>query len=455
MSSLRLIEPNPFQLPENQFRLLNRWRYSTFFVMLIGYIGYYLCRANLPAAFPLMNQSLGFSYAQLGSIALFSELAYAIGKFINGPLADRVGGRRIFLVGMAGAIVCNFIFAISTHLLMFIIVWCACRYFLSMGWGGLTKVIGNWFEPERNGTVMGWMSLNFQFGGVVATLLAGGIIALGGSWQDVFIYPPLVLLVILVWSVLASRDSPQQVLPGTPFGKSPVGRQSLAAEKIDKDPSKTSAWVLIRELLKLSIYRHLLIFSFLTTFLRSIFFFWTPMLLVDVGMGNAEGIFKSALFPLLGCVGTVFLGWYTDRFAKNGDRARMMWIMLLCLTLSMLLLSFLLGAKGAEDLPQTAIALLVGACGFFLLGPYSMASGALSLDIAGARAAGTCTGLLDGLGYFGGALAVFVSGSMAEHFGWGQVFLVLAVVALFSTFSAYMMSRDFRSRAHSMALETT
>ena len=85
-------------------KTLLRWRKSTFWVMMIGYIGYYLCRANLSAAFPLLEQEFNYSNTQLGLIASLSEIAYAIGKFINGPLADRLGGRRIFLIGMAGAI---------------------------------------------------------------------------------------------------------------------------------------------------------------------------------------------------------------------------------------------------------------------------------------------------------------------------------------------------------------
>ena len=32
------------------------------------------------------------SNTQLGLIASLSEIAYATGKFINGPLADKVGG---------------------------------------------------------------------------------------------------------------------------------------------------------------------------------------------------------------------------------------------------------------------------------------------------------------------------------------------------------------------------
>ena len=78
------------RFPANS-RVLVRWRLSTFWVCLIGYVGYYLCRGNLSAAFPLLEQEFGFSNTQLGLIASLSEIAYAIGKFINGPLADKVG----------------------------------------------------------------------------------------------------------------------------------------------------------------------------------------------------------------------------------------------------------------------------------------------------------------------------------------------------------------------------
>lgn len=438
---------NSFNLPNEDFKRLCRWRVSTFWVALVGYIGYYICRANLSAAFPLMSEHFGYSNAQLGLIALYSEISYAIGKFINGPLGDKIGGKKIFLIGLLGAIICNFAFALGTHLLYFIVVWGICRYFLSMGWGGLAKMMGNWYEPERNGVIMGWISLNFQFGGVVATLFAGLIVTLGGSWRDVFIYPPLLGFLILIFSWLGAKNSPQDVVPGTSFGKSAHGRQALAAASIGSEQEQSQVIKILKGLLKLSLYRQLLVFSFLTTFLRSIFFFWTPKFLVDIGLENATGIFMSALFPLLGCVGTVLLGWYTDKYAHNGDRARMMWVMLLLLSASLVTMSFLIGAKGAVNLPYTAIIMLMGLCGFFLLGPYSMSSGALTLDIAGGEAAGTCTGMIDGLGYLGGALAVWLAGRLSDVLGWGQVFLLLGGMALLSTLAAWMMSREFQRRA--------
>ena len=76
-----------------------------------------------------------------------------------------------------------------------------------------------------------------------------------------------------------------------------------------------------------------------------------------------------------------------------------------------------------------------------------MSSGCLTLDIAGAKGAGSCTGILDGMGYIGGAIAAFAAGIMSDYLGWSQVFLVLSVFAAVSCFSAWIMSRGFQKMA--------
>ena len=429
---------------EENTRLLY-WRTSTFWVMLIGYVGYYICRGNLAAAFPLLTQEFGYSNTQLGLIASLSEMAYAAGKFINGPLADKIGGRKIFLVGMAGAIFFNIIFAISASLTAFIIVWCFCRYFLSMGWGGLTKTIGNWYPRERNGTVMGLISINFQFGGVAATLFAGFLVAMGVPWQGVFIYPSMVLTLILLWSYLTSRSSPSDVVPGAKPIEGEASKEQIADYGDEEHPPVST---IMKTLLRLPIYRQLLVFSFLTTLLRSVFLFWTPKFLFDIGLGASSAILRSAIFPLLGVAGTVFIGWYTDHHARNGDRARMMWMMLSVLVFCMIAIAVL---SNASEPNFNMILFFLGASGFFLLGPYSMSSGCLTLDIAGAKGAGSCTGIIDGMGYIGGAIAAFAAGILSDSLGWPQVFLVLSVFAVISTFSAWRMSCGFQKMARESA----
>jgi len=438
MSNTVLQDPTPVELVR-----LKRWRMSVFWVCLVGYIGYYLCRKNLSAAFPLMTEVFGYTNSQLGLIAFYSELAYALGKIINGPLADKFGGRKLFLTGMIGAITCNILFTQGTTLTYFIVVWCVCRYFLAMGWGGLVKMIGHWYEPERNGTIMGFISLNFLFGGVLATLLAGFLVANGVGWQGVFFYPSLILFVIFIVSYFSSKETPRDLIPHTNFGHSKLKPKAVLAQEEGEEEIKESPLKIIKGLLAIKVFRHILLFSFLTTFLRSIFFFWTPKLLVDLGMGTANAILKSALFPFLGCLGTILLGWYTDNYAKNGDRAKATWVMLTGLIASLLGVVYCIQVGGMND----TIVILLGACGFFLLGPYSMSSGCLTLDIAGPNGAGSASGMIDFLGYVGGSIAVWGAGKLSDVFGWGEVFQVLAVTATLATFSAWMMSREYQRRS--------
>ena len=307
-----------------------------------------------------------------------------------------------------------------------------------MGWGGLTKTIGNWYPPERNGTIMGLISVNFQFGGIAATLFAAFLVYRNVSWQGLFIYPALVLTAIFVWSAIFSKSSPKDVLPDVTLSKGDDEKAQIADYGEENDPSIK---VIIKALLGLPIYRQLLVFSFLTTMLRSVFFFWTPMFLVDIGLNVFDSILQSAIFSFLGVLGTVLIGWYTDNYAKNGDRARTMWLMLVCLVISLAGIALM---SSLEAPNYSLILVFLGSSGFFLLGPYSMSSGCLTLDIAGAKGAGSSTGIIDGLGYIGGALAAFGAGYLSDILGWSQVFVVLAGLAAISTVSAYMMSREFQ-----------
>jgi OPA family glycerol-3-phosphate transporter-like MFS transporter len=410
--------------------------------MLIGYIGYYIGRGNLPVALPLLSETFGYSNEQLGLILTASELAYAVGKITVGPLADWWGGKRVFLIGILGAIAFNVIFSFGSTLLYFGVVWCLCRFCLSMGWSGVIKTIGEWYEPEVNGTITGFISINFQFGSVIAAVFAGYLLHRGISWQGLFLYPALVMTVVAIWAALASRESPQEVYPGVRFGRN-AGQKGSIAHFVRHSGGGGDVRTIAKTLLRLSMFRQILVFAFLSTFLRSIFMFWTPKFLVDVGMGHVAAAMSSAVFPLLGCLGTVFLGWYTDRYATQGDRARMMWIMLCGLVVCLLAVAWLVPQALAH--PYALVAFL-GFSGFFLYGPYSMSAGCMTLDIAGAEGAGTCAGLVDGVGYFGGALASWMAGIVSSRLGWAQVFLMLAACAVLSVLSAYQMSRTYRRR---------
>ncbi len=71
-------------------------------VLVLGYIGIYLCRKNFSVANPLIRQAFGLSKEQIGEVASWSTLAYMAGKFAFGPVIDRIGGAGLSAGAVGG-----------------------------------------------------------------------------------------------------------------------------------------------------------------------------------------------------------------------------------------------------------------------------------------------------------------------------------------------------------------
>ena len=81
------------------------WPKITLALMIVGYAGYYLCRSDLSVARPQIIEeykSIGITKETIGGFTAVATALYALGKFIFGGLADVLGGRRMFLLGMGG-----------------------------------------------------------------------------------------------------------------------------------------------------------------------------------------------------------------------------------------------------------------------------------------------------------------------------------------------------------------
>src|ERR1700722_12133477 len=127
------------------------WQVLTVPLLVVGYAGYYLCRSDLSVALPLLIEEMGRrgipapdATVRLGSIASFGVLAYAIGKFPSGWLADFLGGRRNFLLGMAGSILFTLLFSLTGGIPLFTLAWIGNRGVQSMGWAGMVRITSRW-----------------------------------------------------------------------------------------------------------------------------------------------------------------------------------------------------------------------------------------------------------------------------------------------------------------------
>jgi sugar phosphate permease len=382
-----------------------------------GYIGIYLCRKNLAVAVPMLQQSFGASKQQIGIVASIGTLAYAAGKVINGPIVDRVGGRRGFLVSLAAVALFGAAGAFAPGLWALTLVYGLNRFAGSAAWGAMVKLVPSWFGPARTGTAVALLSLSYVAGGALATLFARQIVASGGGWRAVMGWPSAALVVIGILCSLAVRSGPREIAPGAADMPARGDRRPLAA---------TIA------LLQRPQFLVVCALSFTVTLMRESFNTWSVDFLVSI-QGGAPSLATAALqstgFDLAGVISIVAAGYAYDRI----DPSRRRWWMAGTLGVLAFVIAALPRAAAARPLYG---AILVGAIGLLVYGPYSLLAGALAVESGGAEQAATAAGIIDGAGYLAGALAGAALGRILDLGGYPLGFNILAGITAASALIA-------------------
>lgn len=418
------IEGSPVSVTPDQSRV---WPIATIILLVVGYAGYYLCRSNLSVTRPAILDSFpGLTKSDIGIATSIGTLLYAVGKFVHGSLADRLGGKQLFLYGMIGAVAFTFLFGFTSTLPIFILIWSGNRFVQSAGWVGMVKISSRWFSHSHYGRVMAVISLSYLFGDFISRLLLGGLLKAGLSWREVFFVSGGTLALIAIPCIILLRNSPGE--RGQP--------EPQASDKtlFNRDePEKRPLSEMLRLLFRSQGFWSVCILSFGFTFMRETFNEWTPTYLKEVAkLSEGDAGLASSLFPLFGGISVIAVGFLSD---KTKYRARWIALGLILGTIGL----FILGQNFA--LTIAAIVALTATIGFVLIGPYSLLAGAISLDFGGKDASATACGWIDGIGYIGGILSGYVIAKLAEASGWGSAFNVLAIVAAVSAAVAIVYSR--------------
>ena len=400
-----------------------------------GYAAYYFCRADLSVAMPLLVEDLGRrgvghgeAVVRLGEVYSAGVLAYALGKIFLGGLGDIWGGRRSFLIGLGGAVAFTALFSASGTLPVFTIAWIGNRLTQSIGWAGLLKVCSRWFDFSSHGTIVGILSLSYLVGDAVARQCMGSLIGLGYDWQTLFRFAALAVGVMFIANVLFLRES-----------RTELGFQATVANPLnlysDAQGEPLRLRTLVVPLLRSRAFLLVCLLSFGCTIVRESFNVWTPVYLRDaVGYDAAHAASLSAVFPALGVVSVLAAGFLGDRCGPNG---RPLLLMGGLAATAVALLGLML--LRLDLVPPWAAVLLVGVVALCLLGPYSYLGGAFALDFGGHRAGSVASGIIDGIGYLGGALAGDSVARISVAFGWRGVFMTLASVAAASAVAATVL----------------
>src|ERR1039458_2122982 len=115
------LQPPPLPTPGRAYALLG--------TIVIAYIGVYLCRKNLSVAVPVLQKTWGLTKSQVGVIESAGTFTYAFGKFLWGPVTDRIGGRAALLGAMVLVALFSAAGALAPSLLVLTVLYSSNRLF--------------------------------------------------------------------------------------------------------------------------------------------------------------------------------------------------------------------------------------------------------------------------------------------------------------------------------------
>ncbi|MDR0966350.1 MAG: MFS transporter [Myxococcales bacterium] len=218
-------------LPVHSKAYLTR-RFFNWFPLGLLYAFLYMARYNLNVA----KNSLGVLMTEedFGFIFFVGTLVYGFAFIVNGPLTDRIGGKRAALIGAFGAAAANL--AMGLYLksvlaagsadnevlrLVFSALYAVNMYFQSFGAVAIVKVNSRWFHVRERGGFSGIFGVMISSGIFFAYTinawildfadkLSGGTGNTTAHTQWVFLVPSALLLGLGAIEVFLLKDRPGQ-----------------------------------------------------------------------------------------------------------------------------------------------------------------------------------------------------------------------------------------------------
>ncbi|HEY7038332.1 MAG TPA: MFS transporter [Methylomirabilota bacterium] len=383
-------------------------------------VGAYMVYIVYAATLPVLQREWHLSGTAAGSIASAFQVAYAVSLMGCSTLADRVGARRVFLIGSVASAAASMIFALLARdywsgLVLYTLL------ALTLGGTYTTGIllVAENVPVERRGRAMGQYLAGHSLGLALALLLAGAAITRGGYIVTFWLLAsgPVVGGVL---ACLAVRWTSNVVTPrasGQRFGGA-VLRNRPAMLLIAG--YTFHSWELLG------------MWAWTPTFLAACFVAAGS----DLTRGAGLGAYMTSLSHLTGMIASLVAGVLADRFGRTPIIFAMAAVSAVC----SLVFGWLIGMS---------LALVVGiglVYGFAALGDSPIYSTAITEVVAPAYR-GSALALRSLLGYGAGAAAPLLFGAILDWYGiknagaWGWAFVSLGIAGLGAVASVALLQR--------------
>ena len=176
------------QISGETLELACKWRrVRQISAMLLLYAIFYTCRLAFSASKKDMIEQGAYTAKEIGIVGSAMLIAYAIGKILNGFVADRVNVRRYIMFGLFVSSGINLLVGFHVPALMLAVVWFVNGLAQSTGAPCCVVALSRWWPKERRGTYYGIWSCSNNLGEVLAYILTAGVMVwagktFGGDW---------------------------------------------------------------------------------------------------------------------------------------------------------------------------------------------------------------------------------------------------------------------------------
>jgi AAHS family 4-hydroxybenzoate transporter-like MFS transporter len=387
---------------------------------------------------PALAKEWGLTKAALGPVFSAGLFGLMIGALLFGPLADRIGRKKIIIFSTLafgiGTLATAFIQDVNSLL--------AIRFLTGLGLGGAMPnaiAMTSEFNPRRRrATMVMIMFCGFSVGAALGGFLAAGLIPQFG-WRSVFVVGglvPLLLVPVLVlrlpesvrFLVLTGR-APRQVAQLLGL-IAPKASLSAATRFVVHEPELVGIPVLhlfrggrtlVTLLLWVVFFMSLLDLYFLSN--------WLPTVLNDLGASVSAAAAIGSMLQVGGIVGTFALGRIIDRFSFRA------------LALVYFVAVFAVGAIGHLGHSVILVTLAIFAAGFCIVGG-QIAANALAAAFYPTAVRATGVGWALGIGRVGSIVGPLVGGALLSmKWSAAEVFMTAAGAALCAALAAFSLSR--------------
>lgn len=409
-SFYRISKPSADKVPENQVQdTYKSLRNRTFWGATIAYSLYYVCRMSINVVKqPLIDEGV-LSAGELGLIGSALLFVYAVGKFLNGFIADYCNIRRFMATGLFISAIVNLLLGVFgwfhsmipsvVMFLGFALLWGINGWMQSMGSAPGVISLSRWFPQSRRGSYYSLFSTSPYIGEFLSyNILAFVVVWLG--WQAGFIVAALAGLSGTALILFFVSDTPES--KGLPSVQELSGE---AMTKADTQPTRH---------LQKKVLRHPGIWVIA---ISSAFIYITKYAIAGWGIlflqkehgfgleGASQIIAFSAVFGILG---TVIAGWLSDKVFK-GDRVKPAVLSGILSTSSLILFLFVGGGFILNIFYVSLFSLSVGVL-------YCIVAGLMAVDIVPRKATGAALGVVGISSYVAAGLQDITSGYLIQGF---------------------------------------